>query len=364
MRSTLLLAAILLLAPRQNESLTGSTHDKVYVFHHENVLGTSLELKIIASSPAQSEQAEKATLAEIDRESHILSSWDPGSEFSSWFRTTDQPVHISPELFEVLSLFDEWRDRTHGALDASAEAITRVWNNAAAEKRLPTDAELRAAVASVVRVHWKLDPGNRTATHTSDVPLAMNSFVKSYIAGRAADAALGASGVRAAVVNIGGDLVVRGEWSEHVDVADPKSDAENGVPIARLVVRNRTVATSGDYRRGVEILGQHYSHIVDPRTGMPADEIISSTVVAPVARRCWCPCHLDFGTDARGRCSFGRVDSRRGIYAGEKERRNDNERRVECARSSIPRTDFSDAARGLLTNSGCAVWYFPMEWQL
>jgi hypothetical protein len=40
------------------------------------------------------------------------------------------------------------------------------------------------------------------------------------------------------------------------------------------------VATSGDYRRGVEIGGRHYSHIVDPRTGMPADQIISSTVIA------------------------------------------------------------------------------------
>src|ERR1700686_3423448 len=164
MRSTLLLAVILLLAPCQNESLTGSTGDKLYVFHYENVLGTSLELKIIASSPAQSEQAEKATLAEIDRESHILSSWDPDSEFSRWFRTADQPVHISPELFEVLSLFDEWRDRTHGALDASAETISRVWKNAAMEKRLPSPAELSAAVASVRRVHWKLDPVHRTGT--------------------------------------------------------------------------------------------------------------------------------------------------------------------------------------------------------
>src|SRR6202043_2134946 len=99
-------------------------------------------------------------------------------------------------------------------------------------------------------------------------------------AGRAADAALGTSGARAAVVNIGGDLVVRGEWSESVDVSDPKSDAENGTPIARLVVRDRAVATSGDYRRGVEIGGRHYSHIVDPRTGMPADQVISSTVIA------------------------------------------------------------------------------------
>ncbi len=280
MRGAFLAAAILLLAPRPGGSSTTSLRDKPYVFHYENVLGTSLEIKVMASSAAQSEKAENAVLTEIDRESHLLSSWDPHSEFSSWFRTMGQPVGVSPELFEVLSLFDQWRGLTHGALDASAETINRVWKRAAAENRLPTQDELDAAVASVRRVHWKLDAVNRTATHTSDAPLAMNSFVKSYIAGRAAETALRASGARGLVVNIGGDLVVRGDWSEPVDVADPKSDAENGAPIAHLVVRDRAVATSGDYRRGVEIGGRHYSHIVDPRTGLPADQIISSTVIA------------------------------------------------------------------------------------
>jgi thiamine biosynthesis lipoprotein len=280
-RSTLLFTAVLLLAPRQSGSSAVPKQDKLYISRYENVLGTSLELKIVASSPAESEQAEKTALTEIDREAQLLSSWDPDSEFSRWFRTRNQPIHISPELFEVLNLFDLWRERTGGALDASAETITRVWKKEAAQKRLPSESELCAAVASVRRVHWKLDSIHQTATHTSDAPLALNSFVKSYIAGRAADAALGESGIRATVVNIGGDLVIRGEWNEPVDVSDPKSDAENGVPIARLVLRNQTVATSGDYRRGVEIQGRHYSHIVDPRTGMPADEIISSTVVAP-----------------------------------------------------------------------------------
>jgi len=280
LKSTLLLVAILLLAPFQGGSSTTSGHGRLFDFHYENVLGTSLEIKVVASTAAQSEIAERAVLAEIDRESHLLSSWDPDSEFSHWFRTIGKPVRISPELYEVLSLFDKWRGLTHGALDASAESITRVWKRAAAEKRLPSQLELDAAVASVRRAHWQLDPANRTATHTSDAPLALNSFVKSYIAGRAAETALAASGAQGLVANIGGDLVVRGDWREPVEVSDPKSDAENGVPIARLVIRDRAVATSGDYRRGFEIGGRHYSHIVDPRTGMPADQIISSTVIA------------------------------------------------------------------------------------
>jgi thiamine biosynthesis lipoprotein len=281
LKSSLLVVVILLLTPCQYGSSTTSTNRLVHVFHYENVLGTSLEIKVMASSAAQSEMAQKAVLAEIDRESKILSSWDPDSEFSRWFCTKYQPVKISPELFEVLSLFDKWRGLTQGALDASAETITQVWKHAAAENRLPSQAELDAAVASVRRIHWQLDPAHQTATHTSEAPLALNSFVKSYIAGRAAETALSVSGAHGLVVNIGGDLVVRGDWRELVDVSDPKLDSENGVPIAHLVIRDRAVATSGDYRRGVDIGGRHYSHIVDPRTGMPADQIISSTVIAP-----------------------------------------------------------------------------------
>jgi thiamine biosynthesis lipoprotein len=279
--ASVVLIAVFLLALCPVDSSTNPSRDNLYVYNYENVLGTSLELKVLAASVAQSESAQAAALAEIDREAAILSSWDPNSEFSRWFRTMDQPVPVSSELFEVLGLFDCWRERTHGALDSSAEAVTRVWQRAAAEHRLPTQLELNAAVASIRQVHWKLDSANHTATHTSNVPLALNSFVKSYIIGRTADATLRVTGVRAVVVNIGGDLVIRGQWSEPVSVADPKADAENGVPLAQLLVRDRAVATSGDYRRGVEIGGRHYSHIVDPRTGMPAGNIISSTVVAP-----------------------------------------------------------------------------------
>ena len=98
------------------------------------------------------------------------------------------------------------------------------------------------------------------------MPLALNSFTKGFIVERAAGAAMSAGGARAVVVNIGGDLVVRGDWTEPVRVANPISDAENATPLATIAIANRAVATSGGYRRGVDIDGHHYSHIVDPRT--------------------------------------------------------------------------------------------------
>jgi len=86
-----------------------------------------------------------------------------------------------------------------------------------------------------------------------------------------------------------------------VDVTDPVTHADNGVPVAELVVRDRAVATSGGYKRGFDIAGRHYSHIVDPRTAQPAGHVLSATVVAPGA--------VDAGALATAFCVLSGDDS-------------------------------------------------------
>lgn len=253
---------------------------RLYVSHFENVLGTSLQLKVSAVSEKQAERAEAAALAEISRLQKILSGYDKTSEFSQWMATNGQAVKVSPELFEVLSLFEQWKNRTGGALDASAQVIGNVWKQAETKKQLPSIEELNRAVAEVKKEHWKLDAATGTATHTSNTPLMLNSFAKSYIIQKAADAALSVENVKGVVVNIGGDIVIKGGVDETVQVSNPKADAENDAPIGQLQLNNKAIATSGNYRRGEWIDGKWYSHIVDPRTGIPAGEIISATVVA------------------------------------------------------------------------------------
>jgi thiamine biosynthesis lipoprotein len=253
----------------------------LYVSDYENVLGTSLELKVVALSPVQAEAAENAAMNEIDRMNKILSGYDASSEFSRWLHGDKKATKISPELFEVLSLFDKWRVQTGGALDASAEVIGQVWKKAAAKRnQQPSAAELAAAVATVKQAHWKLNEADRTALRLDDAPLMLNSFAKSYVINKACNAALTSGGITAVVMNIGGDIVVRGDHTEQIQVSNPKADAENDAPISRLMISNKAVATSGNYRRGELVNGQWHSHIVDPRTGLPADKVISATVVA------------------------------------------------------------------------------------
>src|SRR5581483_9090118 len=110
-------------------------------------------------------------------------------------------------------------------------------------------------------------------------------------------------GVRSVVLNIPGDMVVRGAQSDAIRVIDPRSDAENSDPLYVIQISGRAVATSGNYRRGFESGGYHYSHIVDPRTGRTAEAVIGATVVAPRA--------VDAGALATAFCVLSPEESRR-----------------------------------------------------
>jgi thiamine biosynthesis lipoprotein len=248
-------------------------------FAHENVLGTSLDAAISAPSRATARRAEAAALAEFDRQSRILSAWDGSSEFSRWQKTRGVAVKVSPELMDVLAQFDAWRGETGGVLNASSATAAKVWTGAANAGEKPSVAALHEAVVAMGQQHWSLDRAAGTATRITDAPLVLASFTKSYITAHAATAALraGATGV---MLNVGGDIVTRGALTQSVDIADPKADAENDAAIDTVLLKDRAIATSGSYRRGFDVAGRQHSHIIDPRTAMPASSVLSSSVIA------------------------------------------------------------------------------------
>jgi len=262
--------------PKNDPALT----PKIFISHYENILGTSFEMKVTSKSSQKAANAEKIALNEIKRLSKILSAYDPSSEFSIWMKTKNVSVKISNELFEVLQLMDEWKAKTEGALDPSAEIISRLWKSAAVQQMLPTNIEIQAAVNKVNQTHWVLDQFSKTAIHLSDVPLMLNSFVKSYIIKHAADEVLKYEDIKSVLINIGGDIVVAGDINESIGIVDPRATSVNDELLNYIKLNNKAIATSGNYRRGELINDKWYSHIVDPRTGIPVDEIISATVIA------------------------------------------------------------------------------------
>lgn len=267
--------ALLLIASNPGTLIAGET----FYFRHDNVLGTSLDLKIEASSGEKAGIIEQRILGEIERLRLILSTYDPQSEFSRWCRTESAPVVVSRELMEVMSLCDLYREKSDGAFNPSVQAVCQLWREASKTGEMPTSDQLKIAVDKVGKKGWRLDLVRQTATRLTDGPFTLDALAKGYIVDRAATAAK-AAGAISVTVQIGGDLAVLGKSTRDVEIADPMADAENAPPIARVRIRDQGLATSGRYRRGYQVGDRWFSHIVDPRTGQPSDGILGSTVIA------------------------------------------------------------------------------------
>ena len=161
-----------------------------FAFHHENVMGTALELRVLADDAEAARRAEARVLGEIDRLAAIFSGYDASSEFRRWQAARNGPTEVSPELFEVLRACDRWRAASGGAFDPRVQALSQLWKRLAAQGRTPTAEELAGARALMGRPAWRLDPESRTAECLSDGPLSLDAIAKGYIIERACAVAM------------------------------------------------------------------------------------------------------------------------------------------------------------------------------
>ena len=246
-------------------------------FHHENVLGTSLEIKVNASSQTVAKQAEVQVLAEIDRLALIFSTWDPKSEMRRWMDQESGDAKVSKEMIELFRLCEDRWTVTDGAFDPRVGHAIELWKNTSKESKTPSASELTAAVSAIKEQAWRIDGLNQSIRRTGKVPLTFDGIAKGLIVDKACDAAMKVAGIDGVLINIGGDLRLAGNFVDEVTISDPKSPAKT---LAKVSLENRAIATSGNYQRGFKIGDKSYSHIFDPRTAVPVDHVISSSVIA------------------------------------------------------------------------------------
>lgn len=251
-----------------------------YRFHHEHILGTSMELVVRAEGMAAACRAEQVVLDEIDRLARMLSTYDGDSEISQVNRL-DGPVTCSSELIEVLEAYEFWRRRTGGAYRCDIGGLVGLWREAERQQRLPDRAALRELAAGAASPAVSIDRASRTVRRLASATLNLDSLGKGYIIGRAMEAARArVPGVRGLLLNIGGDIGVWGERPWLIAVADPRRPWDNADPLTHIDVACGAVAASGSYERGRTIGGRWFSHIIDGRTGWAAEGVLSATVVA------------------------------------------------------------------------------------
>jgi FAD:protein FMN transferase len=263
---------------------THAAEPELFQFHRDDILGTSLDLQVQASDAAQGALAESTVLDEVERLRKVLSTYDPESEMSR-FNASAGPVKCSAELLDVLTFYDFWSTKSAGAYNGRLGELIAVWKAAEKAGALPDAATLQRVVRAASQPGWKLDRAAGSATRLPGGPINIDSLGKGYIISKAA-AALRAKlpTAKGFLLNIGGDVYASGQSAPGtpwvVGVTDPKQNADNAPPLTQVRLSDRAVSTSGSYERGYTIAGRRYSHILDPRTGIPAAAVASATVIA------------------------------------------------------------------------------------
>lgn len=240
------------------------------------LLGTFVAITARGAERDSATRAITAAFDEIRRVDALMSLHRADSELARVNeKAAREPVRISEELFLVISNALHIARETEGAFDPTVAPLTQLWGFLWKDHRLPSPAEIEPVLA---RVNYKLVEmnfeGRTVRFKTNGVTLDLNAIAKGY----AVDCAIGklrALGITDAMVRAGGDVRVSGKWS--VQIEDPTKKGKRRT----LHLRDTALSTSGSYENFFAVDGRRYSHILNPRTGMPVEGIASCTVVAP-----------------------------------------------------------------------------------
>jgi FAD:protein FMN transferase len=247
-------------------------------------MGTKFQMIVYATDEKTARAATAAAFARVADLDGIMSDYRPTSELMQLCdKAGGDPVKVSDELFFVLSKAQEVSKLSDGAFDVTVGPVVRLWRLARKTGRLPDADDLRKALQLVGYKNIKLDAKERTVQLLKPgMRLDLGGIAKGYAADEAL-AILKKHGIDRALVAAGGDIAVSGPppdkegWTIGIQ---PLAPAEVKNP-RHLILKHGGVSTSGDAEQFIEIDGNRYSHIVDPRTGLGLPGHRSVTVVAP-----------------------------------------------------------------------------------
>jgi FAD:protein FMN transferase len=251
----------------------------------DGIMGTRITVELWSEDPAKADKAIDAVLDEMRHIDETMSTYKPTSEVSQVnAHAAEGPMHISKELFDLLTTALKYSEITDGAFDITYASVGYLYDFRKHVR--PDDEQIAKALPAVNYRHVLLDPKNQTVQFSQKgVRIDLGGIAKGYSVDRGIDV-LKSFGYTRAFVGAGGDSRIIGDrfgkpWV--VGIRDPMKGEGN--VIARIPLVDAAISTSGDYERFFDEGGVRYHHIIDPHTGHSASKVRSATVIGPNATR-------------------------------------------------------------------------------
>jgi len=241
------------------------------------VFGTRVEVLVVSEDPEQGRKAIAAVLREFDRLHRAYHAWqDSELTILNSAIFSGRPQQVSPELAEFVQEAQALSKQGDYLFDPGIGQLIKLWGFQADEFKaeLPAQADIQAWLRSKPSI----------TSRNRNVALDFGGYLKGVALDRAA-AILRAQGINNALINIGGNIMALGskegkKW--RVGIQHPRQSG----PLATVTLNDgEAIGTSGDYQRFFEVDGKRYAHLLDPRTGYPADHTQAVTVLVPPGPR-------------------------------------------------------------------------------
>jgi thiamine biosynthesis lipoprotein len=225
-------------------------------------------------------------------------------------RAAESPVEVEAGLFQLLQRAVALHAATKGAFDITAGRLSKVWGFHRRQGQMPPADEIAAALATVGGRHLQLDTANQSIQFLQPgLELNLGAIGKGYALDRVADA-VSTGGIHDFLLH-GGNSSVLARGSRISELGFQTSDLQNDkseilnlkseippgwsvglrhplkpdVRLAEFVLCNQALGTSGSGTQFFHHQGKRYGHILDPRSGWPAEQVLSATVIAPNAEQ-------------------------------------------------------------------------------
>ena len=250
------------------------------------VFGTLVEVTVYGESEDKARRVTDQVLRDFDAMHRTLHAWQP-SDLERLNNTLaaarpDAPARaeVTPELAAMLKDAARLSALGEDLFDPAIGNLVRLWgfHSDTFESRLPDPKEIGRLVRANPRMADLDIEGVRVTCANPAVRLDLGGYAKGYALDKAA-AYLRGQGVRNALINIGGNIIAlgaRGGTPWRVGIQHPRRAGA----LATLELKDgEAIGTSGDYQRFFELGGKRYCHLIDPRTGWPADQAQAVTVV-------------------------------------------------------------------------------------
>ncbi|MBU4446014.1 MAG: FAD:protein FMN transferase [Candidatus Marinimicrobia bacterium] len=246
-------------------------------------MGTVIEITVLDDSEKHAYESIDAAFEEISRIGSLFYEGNPESPLYEFSHRTSNNVRMPNEVLRLIQRGLKISELTDGCFDMTVGIILPLYNFKTESPAPPALEEIDALLPYVDYRSLNVDLECGVLISASPkTMLTTGGIAKGYGVDRAI-AILKDKGVKGALVNAGGDLraLPRGDGKKwRVGIQDPR-DLEKMLKI--IEVDSGAVITSGDYQKYFFYNGKRYHHLINPKTGLPADSCQSVTILAPTA---------------------------------------------------------------------------------